>query len=55
MSRSISQDVMGSFYSPDTKGLVDAESDEEFDEVLLSLSPIWDKCEAQKDTTRRVL
>ena len=46
MSRSISQDVMGSFYSPDTKGLVDAESDEEFDEVLLSLSPIWDKCEA---------
>ena len=37
---------MGSFYSPDTKGLMDAESDEEFDEVLLSLSPIWDKCEA---------
>ena len=37
------QDVMGSFYSPDTKGLVDAESDEEFDEMLLSLSPIWDE------------
>ena len=41
------QDVMGSFYSPDTKGLVDAESDEEFDEMLLSLSPIWDKREAE--------
>ena len=38
---------MGSFYSPDTKGLVDAESDEEFDEMLLSLSPIWDKREAE--------
>ena len=38
------QDVMGSFYSPDTKGLVDAESDEE---MLLSLSPIWDKREAE--------
>ena len=41
------QDVMGLFYSPDTKCLVDAESDEEFDEMLLSLSPIWDKREAE--------
>ena len=32
------QDVMGSFYSPDTEGLVDAESYDGFDEMLLSLS-----------------
>ena len=41
------RDVMGSFYSPDAKGLVDAESAEEFDEMLLNLSPIWEKREAE--------
>ena len=41
------QDVMGSFQTPGMKGLVDAESDEEFDEMLLNLCPIWKKREAE--------
>ena len=41
------QDVMGSFYSPDTKGLVDVESNEEFEEMLLSICSVWQKQEAK--------
>ena len=37
------QDVMGSFQTPGMKGLVDAESDEEFDKMLLNLCLIWKK------------
>jgi len=38
---------MGLFQTPGMKGLVDAESDEEFDEMLLNLCPIWKKREAE--------
>ena len=41
------QDVMGSFRTSGTKGLVDAESEEEFDEMLLNLNPVWQKREAE--------
>ena len=41
------EDVMGSFYSPRATGLVDAKSNEEFDEMLLNLQPIWQKREAE--------
>jgi len=45
------QDVMGTFYSPDTKGLVDAESNEEFDQRLLNLCSVWQKREAEFSKT----
>jgi len=46
------RDVMGSFYSPEDKGLVDAESGEDFDEMLLKLGPLWDKGEAEFSTLK---
>ncbi len=41
------KDIMGSFYIPDSVGLVDAESEEAFDEMLSSFGPVWDKREAE--------
>jgi len=43
---------MGSFYSPEDKGLVDAENGEDFDEMLLKLGPLWDKQEAEFSTMK---
>jgi len=43
---------MGSFYSPEDKGLVDAESGEDFDEMLLKLGPLWDKRKAEFSTMK---
>ena len=39
--------VMGSFYSPGSVGLIDAESEERFDEELAKLKSVWDKHEAE--------
>jgi len=44
--------VMGSFYSPEDKGLVDAESGEELDETLLTIASVWDKREAEFSTIK---
>ncbi len=41
------KDVMGSFYSPDSVGLVDADSEESFDDMLSNLRPIWNKQETE--------
>ena len=40
------EDIMGSFYSPHATGLVD-KSNEEFDEMLSYLQPVWQKREAE--------
>ena len=41
------EDIIGSFYSPHATGLVDAKSNEEFDEMLFNLQPIWQKREGE--------
>ena len=43
---------MGSFYSPEDKGLGDAESGEELDETLLTIASVWDKREAEFSTIK---
>ena len=41
------EDVMGSFHSPHAIGLVDANTPEEFDEMLSNLQSVWQKREAE--------
>ena len=49
------RDVMGSFYSTDTKGSVDAKNNEEFDDMLLKLDRIWQKREAEFSSRQPIM